>query len=58
MKRKVAESLLLGALSVSVLVGCGSDKEVTKVDDNAVQSTEVSTGGRQSYRAVRRRKKQ
>lgn len=44
MKRKVAESLLLGALSVSVLVGCGSDKEVTKVDDNAVQSTEVSTG--------------
>lgn len=43
MKRKVVMSLMIGALSVSMLSGCGSDKEVTKVDDNTVQITDGST---------------
>lgn len=43
MKRKVVMSLMIGVLSVSMLAGCGSDKEVTKVDDNTVQITDVST---------------
>lgn len=43
MKRNVVIGLIIGALSVSMLVGCGSDKEVTKVDDNTVQITDVST---------------
>lgn len=43
MSKKIVTSLMIAAMSVSMLAGCGNDKEVTKVDDNTVQITDVST---------------
>lgn len=43
MRKKIIMSLFATAMSVSMLAGCGSDNEVTKVDDNTVQIEQSNT---------------
>lgn len=43
MRKKIIMSLFATAMSVSMLAGCGSDKEITKVDDNTVQIEQSNT---------------